>query len=46
MSNYDNPELRYPCFSDPGLVSHSHPRSLSLNNYLMTGGCDLVLLLI
>ena len=30
MSNYGNPELRYPCFSEPGLVSHSHPRSLSL----------------
>ena len=30
MSNYDNPELRYSCFSEPSLVSRSHPRSLSL----------------
>ena len=30
MSNYDNPQLRYSCFSEASLVSHSHPRSLSL----------------
>ena len=32
MSNYDNPQLRYSCFSEPSLVSHSHPRSLSLTD--------------
>ena len=30
MSNYDNPQLRYSCFSEPSLVSRSHPRSLTL----------------
>ena len=30
MSNYDNPELRYSCLSEPIQVPHSHPRSLSL----------------
>ena len=34
MSNYDNRQLRYSCFSEPGLVSGGHPRSLSLS--LMT----------
>ena len=31
MSNYDNPQLRYSCFSEPSLVSHSHPRSLTIS---------------
>ena len=30
MSNYDNRQLRYSCFSELSLVSHSHPLSLSL----------------
>ena len=32
MSNYDIRQLRYSCFSEPSLVSHSHPRSLSLKH--------------
>ena len=31
MSNYDNRQLRYSCFSEPRLVPHSRPRSLSLS---------------
>ena len=38
MSNYDNPQLRYSCFSEPSLVSHSDPHSLSLIAYIMVIG--------
>ena len=30
MSSYDNPELRYSCYSEPSLVSHNHLSSLTL----------------
>ena len=36
MSNYDNRQLRYSCFSEPRLVPHSHPRSLSLRKWIDT----------
>ena len=36
MSDYVNPQLRYSCFSEPSLVSHSHPRSLSLRGAHIT----------
>ena len=32
MSNNDNLQLRYSCFSEPSLVSRSHPCSLNLIN--------------
>ena len=32
VSNYDKPQLRYSCFSEHSLVSHSHLRSLSLRD--------------
>ena len=30
MSNYDDPERRYSCFSEPTQVLRRHPHSLSL----------------
>ena len=32
MSNYDNPELRYSCFSEPIPVSRNHSHSLTLRS--------------
>ena len=37
MSNYDKPQLRYSCFSEHSLVSHSHPRSLTLTDEFILG---------
>ena len=41
MSNYDHLQLRYSCFSEPSLVSCSHPRSLSLRQLKPTNPSSL-----
>ena len=33
MSNYEDPNLRYSCFSEPSLVSRSYPCSLTFKEH-------------